>query len=76
MSLTPEGRGLRSVVRYCKLKGCRPIDVPGAPCSRCGTWQSYRNSTQACLRWHMDRIIEESYAEKEPIWARYTRPDL
>lgn len=45
--------GVKTVVRYCAIKGCRPIAEKDAPCSRCGTWQSYPDDRAilACLRW-------------------------
>ena len=63
MSITAEGRGVRSVVTFCALKGCRPIETPGAPCSRCETFQSYPRPHYAALKWNLDKVIEASESD-------------
>jgi hypothetical protein len=66
-----DGDAQRSVVRFCKLRGCRPTEGD-RPCSRCGTWQrfgSVKDQYGAMLKWTYSEDIKDSFMDPFLVWT-------
>lgn len=69
-----DGGGTPTVVRFCRMRGCRPVDrSKWEPCSRCGTHQGYGSSIDcftAAMRWHVLKVADDWFADRpDPFLA-------